>query len=81
MSILITLFKIHLQVIYFFIKLFTKVDDKKILFLSRQGDKMSIDFELLRDDIHKRYKDYKLVILTKWMDKKHLVEYYFHLYK
>ena len=81
MTIAITLFKIHLQIIYFFIKLFTRIDNKKIVFLSRQGDKMSIDFELLRDDIKKRYPDYKLVILTKWMDKKHLVRYYFHLYK
>lgn len=81
MSILIILFRIHLQIAYFFIKLFTKIDNKKILFLSRQSDKMSIDFELLRDDIKKRYPEYKLTILTKWMDKKHLVKYYFHIYK
>ena len=54
MTIAITLFKIHLQIIYFFIKLFTRIDNKKIVFLSRQGDKMSIDFELLRDDIKKK---------------------------
>lgn len=81
MTLLISLFKIHLQVIYFFIKRFTKIDNKKILFLSRQGDKMSIDFELLRDDINKRYPEYRLVILTKQLNKKNFILYYFHLYK
>lgn len=81
MTIFIILFKTHLQIIYFFIKLFTKIDDKKILFLSRQGNKMSIDFELLKNDINKRYPKYKLTILTKLMSKKNLVIYYFHLYK
>ena len=81
MSILITLFKWHLQLAYFFIKLFTRIDNKKILFLSRQSDKPSIDFELMKEDIEKRYPEYKLVILTKKMNKKNLVKYYFHLYK
>ena len=46
MKVLIIFFKLHLKFIYFFIKLFTKVDSNKILFLSRQSNHKSIDFEL-----------------------------------
>lgn len=81
MKILITLFKWHLRFIYFFIKLFTKVDYNKILFLSRQSNNKSIDFELMEKDIHKRYPDKKLVILTKLLLKKNFISYYFHMYK
>ncbi len=81
MTVLISLFKWHLQIVYFFIKLFTKVDNKKILFLSRQSNEPSIDFELMRDDLHKRYPDYELTILTKRMNRRNFIAYYFHLYK
>ena len=81
MTVLIYLFKWHLRIIYLFIKIFTKQDSKKILFLSRQSNNPSIDFELLEKDIHKRYPEYKVVILTKKLEKKNFIKYYFHIYK
>lgn len=80
MSILLYLFKIHLQIIYFFLK-FCKTDNNKVLFLSRQSDIPSLDFELMAKDIHKRYPEIKLVMLTKTLVKKNFIPYYFHMYK
>lgn len=80
MSIFITLFKIHFQIIYFFIKRL-KTDDKKILLLSRQSDIPSLDFKLIMDDIKKRYTDYKIVCLAKKLTKKNFIMYYFHIYR
>lgn len=80
MAILITIFKFHLRVIYFFLKLL-KTDNNKILFLSRQSNSKSIDFKLMEKDIKERYKDKKLVILTKTLNKNNFIKYYFHIYK
>ena len=80
MRVLIWLFKFHLRIIYFFLKLF-KTDNNKILFLSRQSDTKSIDFKLMEKDIKKRYPDKKLVILTKTLNKNNFIKYYFHIYK
>lgn len=80
MTILISLFKFHLRVIYFFLK-FLKTNDSKILLLSRQSNTKSIDFDLIEKDIHKRYSDKKVVILTKTLDKEKILSYYFHIYK
>ena len=84
-------FKAHLRVVYFFLKLF-KTNNNKILLLSRQSNKPSIDFELIKEDIQKRYPNVKLVILTKMFEKKDsalgyfksfipALSYYFHIYK
>lgn len=81
MTILIKLFKLHLRIIYFFIKLFTIVDDKKILFLSRQNDEDSVDFDLMKKDIKKRYPDYYVISLNKRLFKRNAITYYFHMYK
>lgn len=80
MTILITLFKWHLRVIYAILKLF-KTDDHKILMLSRQTDTKSLDFKMIEEDIHNRYKKYKVVILTKKLTRKNFIAYYFHIYK
>ena len=50
--------KIGMQIIYFFIKLFTKRKDK-ILMLSRQSDKINLDFRLLKQELEKRIKENK----------------------
>lgn len=42
-----------MQIIYFFIKLFTKQKDK-VTMLSRQSDGINLDFELLKEEIEKR---------------------------
>lgn len=80
MSIIITLFKWHLKVIYFFLKLL-KTDNHKILLMSRQYSSKSLDFRMIEENILKRYPEYKVVILTKKLNKKHFLKYYFHLYK
>ena len=80
MGIIITLFKVNLKVVYFFLK-FLKADDKKILLLSRQSDELSINFRMIEDNIKDRYKDYKVVCLSKKLTKKNAISYYFHIYK
>jgi len=80
MKILIRLFKWHLQIIYFFLKLL-KTNNKKILLMSRQYNIKSLDFTLIEKDIHNRYPEYKVIVLTKKLNKKHFLKYYFHLYK
>lgn len=81
MTILITIFKWHLRFIYFFIKIFTKQNNKKILFMSRQSATPSLDFKMLKEDFNKRYPDYKVIVLNKLLFKKNIISYYFHIYK
>ena len=82
MKIFITLFKIHLRIIYFFIKITTNVE-KRIVFISRQSNKPGIDFRLLKKEIKKKNPDYQVEFLCRKFDKdlKAKVHYYFHLYK
>lgn len=80
MVIPIVLFKLHFKIIYFFLK-FLKTDNNKIVLLSRQSDKKSIDFELIENDIKNRFPNIKLVILTKTLNKNNFIKYYFHMYK
>ncbi len=80
MTILIMLFKWHLKFIYFFLKLI-KTNNKKILMMSRQSDTISLDFKMIKENINKRYPDYKVVVLTKKLLKKNAVRYYFHIYR
>ena len=58
-----------LNVIYFFIKLVTK-QKKKIFFLSRQSNNPSIDFRMLIKEIEDNYSDYKIVVITKRVEKR-----------
>ncbi len=80
MNIFIKLFKWHLQIIYFFLK-FLKTNNSKILLLSRQYNTKSIDFKLIEENIQNRYPNFKVVILTKKLNKNHIISYYFHIYK
>lgn len=80
MVIIINIFKIHLKIIYFFLK-FLKTDNHKIVFMSRQYNDVSIDYQLLYDDIKKRYNKYKIVMLNKKLEKNNIISYYFHIYK
>ena len=80
MTVLIFLFKLNLKIVYFFLKML-KTNDKKILLMSRQSYEKSIDFELVENDIKKRYPEYKVVILTKMLNKKNAIKYYFHIYR
>lgn len=79
MTILINLFKVYLKVIYFFLKLL-KTDNKKILLLSRQYNKKSIDYIMIKENLNRRYPDYKIVILAKKLNKKNILNYFFHIH-
>ena len=82
MTILIYLFKFSLSFIYALLKLFP-TNNRKIVFLSRQSNVVSLDFELLRKELLKEDKDLKIVILSKKMTGGLInkLKYYFFLTK
>ncbi len=83
MVVLLSICKFFMKLIYFFLKLLP-TRDNQIVFLSRQSNEPSIDFQYMIDDIKKRYPEYKLVILTKRMEKnniKQTILYPFHVLK
>lgn len=57
-----------LNLFYAIIKFFTK-QRKKILFLSRQTDRPSIDFRMLIGEINNEYEDFDVVVITKRVEK------------
>ena len=57
-----------LNLFYAIIKVFTK-QRKKILFLSRQTDRPSIDFRMLIGEINNEYEDFDVVVITKRVEK------------
>lgn len=59
MKIFLIIFKIHLQFIYFFIKLFTK-QKQQVFFLSRQTNEPSLNYRLLIDYIEKNDSSIKI---------------------
>ncbi len=80
MSILLFIYKIALQIVNFFFKVLPR-KEKRILFLSRQENKPTIDFQYLIEDIQKRYPDYEIKVLTKRMEKTNIIQifsYVFH---
>lgn len=82
MTFALFIFKLHLKVIYFFLKLL-KTNPNKILFISRQSDNISLDFKMLKDLILKTYPNKQIVVLSKRIKKSFLdyIKYYFHIYK
>lgn len=68
--------------IYFFIKIFTK-QKNKIVMLSRQSNKVGIDFKMLKEEIEKNYSEYQITILCKMIPKKiwGRVKYCFYIIK
>lgn len=75
MTFLISVFKVLLNVIYLFFKLFKTRN--QITLISRQSNKISEDFELLSTELKKQLKDYRIVVLSKKMDNK--IAYAFHM--
>lgn len=65
-TIAITLFKVMLKIIYFFLKLLP-TNKNKIVFISRQTDIIHIDFDMIRKEIESRDKNIKMVFLCKRM--------------
>ena len=80
MGIVVSLAKFSLRVVYFFIKIFPTRN--KVVFLSRQSDKPSIDFNLLSKELKKQNKNVKIVMLTKRIGKGICgkLEYAFHMW-
>lgn len=95
--ILLFIFKWHLRIIYFFIKLFT-VRKKKVFFLSRQFDSVPYNYQVLMDGLIKDGYDVKVICKkvsssvnsTIRNEKKNrksnkeifsVIKYYFNLYK
>jgi len=74
----IFLFKLNLKLVYFFMKIIP-INKKKIVFISRQNDKPSLDFLMLKDKLERKYK---VVMLTRKMEGGlvNYIKYYFHLY-
>lgn len=72
--------KAGMRFIYFFIKLFTKQQNNKITMLSRQSNKVNIDFRLLKEELEK--DDYiKLKISCKMIPNSFTkkIGYCFHM--
>lgn len=75
LEIVLYLARLVMQVIYFFIKLFTK-QKNKVTMLSRQSDKINLDFEMLKEEIEnnkllfaKNSKEVEIKILCKKIPK------------
>ena len=69
-----------MSITYFFFKLMP-TKKNRILFLSRQDNKASIDFVYMIDDINKHYPEYEIKVLCKRMEKtnlKQILIYVFH---
>lgn len=79
MGILIMIFISVLKFIYFFMKLLPTKN--KITFISRQSNNINVDFELLKNDLNDRYKDYRVIILTKKIEGNIIskIKYIFHI--
>lgn len=67
-TVLIAIMRFFLQIIYFFIKLFTPQRDT-IAYISRQSDKPGIDFAMLSEEISRRYPGYRQIMLCRTMPK------------
>lgn len=80
MSILLRIYKLSLQIVNFFFKIIPR-NEKFVLFLSRQGNEASIDFQYMIEDMRKRYPKYQVKVLTKRMEKTNVIQiicYVFH---
>ena len=82
MKLLLVCFRIILNIIYFFLKLFP-TNKNKITFLSRQDNNITLDMKLIKEELLKENKNLKLVFLCKRFDniKKHFISYGFYTIK
>lgn len=80
MVILLRIYKLIMNITYFFFKLMP-TKKNRIIFLSRQDNVPSIDFIYMIDDINKRYPNYEVKVLCKRMEKtnlKQIISYVLH---
>ena len=73
---------VFLNVIYFFIKLFSR-QKNKITFISRQGNDLPIDFKMILEELKNENEGAETVILCKELKDriKNKIEYFFHMFK
>ena len=63
LKLIISIGKLFLNIIYFFMKLLPSKN--RVVMLSRQTDKISIDFQLIEKELKKKNKDVEIKILCK----------------
>ena len=76
----IKIFKCLMNIIYKLFKLFKAKN--KITFISRQSNKIGIDFKLLIEEIKKESPDIKIIVLNKELNKSLIskIIYFFHMF-
>ncbi len=79
-SLLIKVFILILKIIYFPIRLL-KIQNK-VVYISRQFNKSTLDFDLIVKNMQKKYPNVKNVVLAKRMEKGILnkIAYFFHMF-
>lgn len=80
MRTLIYIFKLILKSIYSVLKLLP-TNNKKVVFISRQSNNISLDFKLLSNEIIKLDKDYKIIFLCEKLSNKFIkkIKYFFSI--
>ena len=78
---LIDIFKLLLNILYFPFKFLKK--KKKILFLSRQSNQISLEYKMLIEDLKKKDSSIKIKVITKKIEKNiiSLISNFFLLFK
>lgn len=82
MYFVLTILKMDLIFIYFFLKLLP-TNNKKVIFISRQSNRISLDFQLLQEEIYNLNPNYKVVLLCNKVDHsfKGIINYYLNTLK
>ena len=78
--VLINMFKLSINTIYFFLKLF-KTNNKKIVFITRQSNTIPLDFKLLIKSLENADSSLYIKTICKKIDKGliNYIKYYFHI--
>ena len=81
LTVLITIGKIFLNLIYLIIKIFPIKN--QILFMSRQSNNKSLDFKMLEDKLKEKDKDIKMIFLCQMLEKdiKSRIKYIIYIFK
>ena len=76
MKILLSLFRLLLQIIYLPMKL-NKTKQNRVIFISRQSNDITLDFNLLIENLKKEKPNIDIIVLCKRFDniKKHILNY------
>ena len=76
MKILLSLFRLLLQIIYLPMKL-NKTKKNRVVFISRQSNKTTLDFSLLIKKLKSQKPNIDTIVLCKRFDniKKHILKY------